>query len=444
MRRFDAGGLVPLGRAVRVAARSVSVEPVMSSDGRLFVSSDRATHAIDAETLSLVRRYPVGSFSTVISPDGGTLAVEDADGGDLRLLDLVSGGMRTLATPGSSDVADAASLFGQQVASGDAVGGFSPDQFSPDGRTLATTGVDRSVVLWDVSGGFPIETLAGHASGDSRQFFSPDGRTLYTVAEGEDSTVIIWDLAGDRRLGSPFRTGLRTIPNDAYPPAIALSPDGGTLAVARLDGKVDLIDAETLRHRATFEAFADTPAPAIAFAPDGRRLAVGGARGLLGICDAQSGRRIGPLLDARVMDRAPIPVRRSRSRAAMSARFRERSLSVPEICSPPRASGGSCGSGISIRGSRSTRRSASRPSRSGSLSVPMGRSSRSLSATTTRGPMASRSSTELAASGSPGCPPRTKSVRSPSPRTAGCWRAARSTVRRSSGRPTAGSRLGTR
>ena len=52
--------LAPLGKAVRVASRSVSVTPLMSPDGRLLVSSDRATYAIDAETLSLVRRYPVG------------------------------------------------------------------------------------------------------------------------------------------------------------------------------------------------------------------------------------------------------------------------------------------------------------------------------------------------------------------------------------------------
>ena len=156
--------------------------------------------------------------------------------------------------------------------------------------------MNGTVVLWDVRRGVEIETFAGHAGEGLSQVFSPDGRTLYTVAD--DSTVIIWDVAGDRRLGSPFRTGLRTIPEDAYPPAFALSPDGGTLAVGRLDGKVDLIDAETLRRRATFEAFEDTPAPAIAYSPDGRRLAVGGARGLLGIWDAQSGRRIGPLLDA--------------------------------------------------------------------------------------------------------------------------------------------------
>jgi WD40 repeat protein len=152
------------------------------------------------------------------------------------------------------------------------------------------------VNLWDVRRGAKIETLEGHAGEGSGQAFSPDGRTLYTVAL--DATVMVWDVAGDRRLGSPFRTGLRTIPEDVFPPAFAVSPDGDTLAVARLDGRVDLIDAETLRGIGGFEAFPDTLANAIEYSPDGTRLAVAGGRGLLGLWDAESGERLGPLLDA--------------------------------------------------------------------------------------------------------------------------------------------------
>ena len=275
MRRYDANSAAPLGKPVRVADRSGGFRPMMAPDGRLVVSNDRATYAIDAESLSLVRRYPGALYSSVLSSDGDTLAFESERG--LGLLDLASGRVRTLA-PRDLD------------------SGREPASFSPDGRTLATWGENESVVLWDVRRGVQIETLAGHPGEGLSQIFSPDGRTLYTVSN--DSTVIIWDVAVQRRLGSPFGTGLSRIHEDAYPPAFAVSRDGATLAVGRLDGKVDLIDAETLRRRTTFEAFEDTPAPAIAYSPDGRQLAVGGARGPLGIWDAGSGRRIGPLLDA--------------------------------------------------------------------------------------------------------------------------------------------------
>jgi WD40 repeat protein len=249
----------------------------MSPDGRLLASSDRATYAIDAETLRVVRRYPFGAFSSGISPDGNRLAIEHTDGG-LRVLDLATGRMRTLAAPGGPD-------------SHEGVGSF-----SPDGRTLATFGDNGIVNLWDVRRGVEIETLKGHSGEGSSQVFSPDGDTLYTVAA--DSTVMIWDVAGNRRLRIPFRTGLHPIPEDAFPPAFAVSPDGATLAVARLDGRVDLIDAETLRRIGGFKAFQDTLANAIEYSPDGGRLAVAGGRGLVGLWDAGSGERLGPLLDA--------------------------------------------------------------------------------------------------------------------------------------------------
>ncbi len=119
---------------------------------------------------------------------------------------------------------------------------------------------------------------------------------LYTASL--DSTVIIWDVAGDRRFGRPFSTGLRTIARESSPSPFALSPDGASLAVARQDGRVDLIDAQTLRRTGGFEAFDRTPATAIEYSPDGRWLAVAGGRGLVGLWDAGSGERIGPLLDA--------------------------------------------------------------------------------------------------------------------------------------------------
>ena len=46
----------------------------MTPDGRVIYAGD-ATYAIDAETLRVVRRYPVGGCTSGISPDGATLAL---------------------------------------------------------------------------------------------------------------------------------------------------------------------------------------------------------------------------------------------------------------------------------------------------------------------------------------------------------------------------------
>jgi WD40 repeat protein len=274
LRSFDGRSGSPLGPAVRVGPSGPDTASLLStSDGRLLYPSKDATYAIDPETLSIVRRYPVGADSAAISPDGGTLAVETMDG-RLRLLDMDSGRMRTLAGRANPD--------------SDVVGAF-----SPDGRTLATWGGTGRSAIWDVRKGVEIEVLEGHAEFPAGQAFSPDGRTLYTASF--DGSAIVWDVAGDRRLGRSFKTGLVGIPEEEWPPGVAVSPDGRTLAVARLDGRVDLIDAETLRRTRTFEAFHRTQALAIEYSPDGRRLAVAGGRGVVGFFDAVSGERVGLL-----------------------------------------------------------------------------------------------------------------------------------------------------
>jgi WD40 repeat protein len=111
--------------------------------------------------------------------------------------------------------------------------------------------------------------------------------------------VIVWDVSGARRLGRPFEAGLPAGESgQSLSPGAAVSPDGRTLAVARPDGSVDLIDAETLRKRGALEAFDGRAALAIEYSPDGSELAIGGAGGGLGVWDTRSGRRVGPLLQA--------------------------------------------------------------------------------------------------------------------------------------------------
>ena len=67
---------------------------------------------------------------------------------------------------------------------------------------------------------------------------SHDGRTLYSA--GNDGRLILWDLAGDRRLVRPF--SLREPFQEIQTPrGIAVSPDGGTLAYTHGDGTVDLV-----------------------------------------------------------------------------------------------------------------------------------------------------------------------------------------------------------
>ena len=65
--------------------------------------------------------------------------------------------------------------------------------FSPDGKTLASAGEDKTVRLWDAATGETRATLKGHEDWVYAVAFSPDGKTL--ASAGGDKTVRLWDAA---------------------------------------------------------------------------------------------------------------------------------------------------------------------------------------------------------------------------------------------------------
>ena len=188
VRRYDARRGTPLGKPVRVTPRSTTTVPPMSPDGRLLVSTTTAprpaTYAIDAETLRVIRRYPVSR----------------GQGRQSRRAHRRDLGHRRAPPPARPRLwqgADAAGLRAR----------------APSLQPRRAYPLDRRG-QWERDpmgrrGGGPDRNPRGprgHQQ-DSTHAFSPDGRTLYTA--GDDGRVIVWDVAGDRRLGRPFPTGYR-------------------------------------------------------------------------------------------------------------------------------------------------------------------------------------------------------------------------------------------
>jgi WD40 repeat protein len=110
--------------------------------------------------------------------------------------------------------------------------------FSADDHTLASTGYDRSVRLWDAASGEERGVLRGHLQPAESLAFSPDSKTLATG--GWDGTVRLWDLKR-----SP--DWLRLVQDQAGRRSfVQFSADGATLE-ERGDGPGDALTSWDLR-----------------------------------------------------------------------------------------------------------------------------------------------------------------------------------------------------
>ena len=65
--------------------------------------------------------------------------------------------------------------------------------YSPNGQTLASGSLDRTVRLWDVSTRQELAILQGHADGITSVSFSLDGQTL--ASSSWDKTILLWDMS---------------------------------------------------------------------------------------------------------------------------------------------------------------------------------------------------------------------------------------------------------
>jgi WD40 repeat protein len=149
---------------------------------------------------------------------------------------------------------------------------------TPDGSRLATVASRRGpgfqtigeLIVWDVAAARILSKPADPLGPIRAIAFAPDGQALAMTGEtarGEPMLVLLDPATCE------VRKQLTIAPEKAD--ALAFSPDGTTLAVARTDRRVALFDIDTGEARALGEHHRGT-IRSLAFSPDGKTLVSGG------------------------------------------------------------------------------------------------------------------------------------------------------------------------
>jgi WD40 repeat protein len=241
------------------SARPVTALAVSPDGGRLAVARGRTIDVVAIENGVPLQGAPL---LTIADLPGPVAAIHYSRDGS-RL--VVAGGITGLH--GLAEIRDAAT--GAVVR---AFGGHRDivydAELSPDERTLATAGYDRSIKFWDAAAGTLVRSIDVHNGAVFDLAWHPSGKVLASASA--DETVKLWRAADGVRLDTLSQP-------QGELASVAFTPDGGHVIAAGRDKRIHLWklvsrDAPAINPPLHARFAHETPIVALALAPDGRRL----------------------------------------------------------------------------------------------------------------------------------------------------------------------------
>ena len=263
-----------------------------SPDGtKIYTLSDGRLKSFDVATGKKLKTFELELLNCIaVSPDGSKVAIgyrdfevisrepfQGRDFGGVEVFDTVKG--KLIKKWEAHQSSDEAAKDGE-------VTGLA---FSPDSKTLVSTGSDRKAKFWDTSSWLEVKTLEDGNDDVNAVAFSPDGRSLATATgssavAGVESGIKLWDARTGEQTADLSRGSGR-----AY--GIAASHDGERIAYIETDTRHTVVNIWDLAKGQKSHTF-DLPfwLFSVEFSPDGSRLLTAGRDGTARIWDAETGR----------------------------------------------------------------------------------------------------------------------------------------------------------
>jgi WD40 repeat protein len=151
--------------------------------------------------------------------------------------------------------------------------------WTPDGRRVLTTSLDKSLCLWDVSTGELLRRFEGHTAAVRGLVILPDGKRAISACS--DKTARLWELETGRELR-------RFVGHSAGVQWVHCSADGHRLISAGSDGFLRLWNIDNGQELKAWEAHPNSQALSVAFLPDGKRVVSGGRDKLVKLWDLET------------------------------------------------------------------------------------------------------------------------------------------------------------